>query len=52
MPSTQDERFALMNSLKLYLTSMPAHASVDMDVTAAIATTVYNNLSDAARPWT
>lgn len=47
MPSTQDERFNLVNSLKLYLTATPAHESVDMDVTAAIATTIHTNLSNA-----
>ena len=47
MPSKQDERFDLVNSLKLHLTATPAHASVDMDVTVAIATTTYDNLSNA-----
>jgi hypothetical protein len=47
MPSTQDERFNLVNSLKLYLTANPAHESADMEVTAAIAATVFTALSNA-----
>lgn len=47
MPTTQDARFNLVNSLKLYLTGMPAHESADMEVTAAIATTLFTNLSNA-----
>ena len=47
IPSTQDERFNLVNSIGLYLTANPTHASVDMDVTAAIATTIFTDLSNA-----
>lgn len=36
-----------MESLKLHLTGTPAHESVDMDVTAAIATTIHTNVSNA-----
>lgn len=46
-PTTQDERFNLVESLKLHLTGTPAHESVDMDVTVAIATTIHTNLSNA-----
>ena len=47
VPRTQDERFNLVNSLKIYLTATPAHASTDMGVTVAAAGTVYTTLSDA-----
>ena len=47
MPTTQDERFSLVESLKLYLTANPAQESVDMDVTAAIAAATFTALSDA-----
>ena len=47
VPSTQEERFDLIASLKTHFTSHPAHESVDMDATAAIADTVYTNISDA-----
>ncbi len=46
-PETRDERFALMNSLKLYFTANPAKESADMEVTAAIAATIHTALSDA-----
>lgn len=46
-PDDQTSRFALLNSIKIYLTANPAHASADMEVTAAIATTLYTALSDA-----
>jgi hypothetical protein len=47
MPSTQDERFSLVNSLKLYLTANPTQESADMEVTAALATTCHTTLSNA-----
>jgi hypothetical protein len=47
MPSTQDERFSLVNSLKLYLTKNPTQESADMEVTAALATTCHTTLSNA-----
>ncbi|MCX6856614.1 MAG: fibronectin type III domain-containing protein [Verrucomicrobia bacterium] len=46
-PSTQDDRFNLVNSLKLYLTTNPTQESVDMSVTAALATACHTNLSNA-----
>jgi len=47
VPSSQAERFSLINSLKLYFTANSAHESVDMEVTAALAATVHTTLSDA-----
>lgn len=47
VPSTQDERFNLVNSLQIYFTGTPAHESVDMEVTAALAAALFTSLSDA-----
>lgn len=47
MPSTQDDRFNLVNSLKTYFTNHAAHESADMDATAAIADSTYTALSNA-----
>ncbi len=47
MPSTQDERFSLVNSLKLYLTTNPTQESTDMQVTAALALACHTTLSNA-----
>jgi hypothetical protein len=47
MPTTQDERFNLVNSVKLYLTANPAQESPDMLVTAALALTCHATLSNA-----
>lgn len=47
MPSTQEDRFNLVNSLKTWFTNHAAHESVDMDATAAIADTTYTAISDA-----
>jgi hypothetical protein len=47
VPSTQDERFALTESLQLYFVAHPAHESVDMDVTAVLAGTIFTALSNA-----
>jgi hypothetical protein len=47
MPSTQDERFSLVNSLKLYLTKNPTQESADMQVTAALALACHTTLSGA-----
>ena len=47
VPNTQEDRFNLINSLKLWFTNHPAHESTDMDATAAIADTVYTNISNA-----
>lgn len=46
-PATEDKRYALVESIRLHLVANPAHASVDMDVTAAIAATVHGNLGTA-----
>lgn len=46
-PKSEDKRFELIESIRLHLVGTPAHASVDMDVTAAIAQTLHTNLSDA-----
>ncbi len=47
VPSTQADRFNLINSLKLYFTANPAHESVDMEVTAALAAALHTTVSDA-----
>jgi hypothetical protein len=47
VPTTQEDRFNLVASLKAYFTSHPAHESVDMDATAALADTVFTNISSA-----
>lgn len=47
IPRTQDERFALLASLKAYLTAHPAHESADMDVTAALADAAHTAISTA-----
>lgn len=47
MPSRQDDRMNLLASLKDYFTANPAHASAEMEVTAAIANTRFQALSDA-----
>ena len=47
MPSSQAERFTLLGSLKLHLAANPAHESVDMEVTAALAESFHTALSDA-----
>jgi hypothetical protein len=47
LPSTQAERFSLINSLKLYFTANPTQASVDMEVTAALAATLHTTMSNA-----
>lgn len=46
-PSKQDERMNLLASIRDYLTATPAHASADMGVTAAIAETRFQAVSDA-----
>jgi hypothetical protein len=46
-PATEDKRFALIESIRLHLVANPAHASADMDVTAALAGTAHTNLSNA-----
>ena len=47
VPTTQAERYNLIVSLKAYFTAHPAHASVDMEVTAALADTKSTAISDA-----
>jgi hypothetical protein len=47
MPSTQDDRFNLLSSLKTYFTGHPAHESADMDATAALADAAYAAISNA-----
>jgi hypothetical protein len=47
MPRTQDERYSLVESIRLHLVATPAHESVDMDVTAAIAATIRGALTTA-----
>lgn len=47
IPTTQDERFSLINSLKLYFASHAAHESADLGVTSALAATLHTAMSDA-----
>lgn len=47
MPTTMAERFSLVESIRLHLVRTPAHESVDMDVTAAIAQTVKTDATAA-----
>lgn len=47
VPSTQADRYTLVTALKNHLTSHAAHASEDMDVTVAAATTVETALKTA-----
>jgi hypothetical protein len=47
LPTTQEERYNLVVSLKTYFTNHPAHESVDMEATAAIATTTATNITNA-----
>ncbi len=47
LPTTQDDRFALLSSLKAYFTNHAAHASVDLGVTAALADAAHIAISNA-----
>ncbi len=47
LPSTQEDRFNLVASLQAWFTSHPAHESVDMDATAALAGTTHAAISSA-----
>jgi hypothetical protein len=47
IPTTQDERFALIESLRAYYTANPAHESADMEVTAALALAAHTAISNA-----
>jgi hypothetical protein len=46
-PNTQDERFSLVESIRLHLAGHAAHESADMAVTAAHAATLKGNLATA-----
>ena len=46
VPDSQVERFSLVESLRLYLVENPAHESADLGVTAAIAGSVHEAISD------
>lgn len=47
IPSTQDGRFALLESLRAHYAAHPAHESTDMEVTAALALAAHGAISDA-----
>jgi hypothetical protein len=47
IPSTQDQRFAALNSLAAYFTANPAMENAPLNVTAAIATALYTAISNA-----
>jgi hypothetical protein len=47
VPTSQEERFNLVFSLKTYFTAHPAHESADMEATAAIADTTHTAVSNA-----
>jgi hypothetical protein len=47
IPTTQDERFALLESLRAHFTANPAHESADMDATAALALAGHAAISTA-----
>lgn len=47
IPNTQDQRFSLLNALKLYFTAHPAAESADMEATAALCEAAFTPLSDA-----
>lgn len=47
VPTTMDERFTLLDSLKDYFTAVPANESVDMGATAAICLAAWTALSNA-----
>jgi len=47
IPTTQDTRFSLLSSLKMYFTAHPAAESADMEATAAICDTAHTAVSDA-----
>ncbi len=47
IPSSEDKRLDLIEAIRLYLVGHPEHASVDMDVTAALAQSAYNTLNAA-----
>lgn len=47
VPTTQEERFNLVASLKAYFTGHAAHESADMEATAAIADATHTAISNA-----
>ena len=47
MPNKQDERFTLLDSLKDYFTTVPAHESAEMGATAALCLAAWTTLSNA-----
>lgn len=47
VPDAQDERFTLLNALKLYFTANPASESADMEATAALCLAAHTAISDA-----
>ena len=47
VPPTMDERFPVLDGLKNYFTTNPAHESADMDATAAIAGAAHTAVSNA-----
>jgi hypothetical protein len=47
IPTTQDERFALIESLRAHYAANAAHESVDMEVTAALALAAHTAVSNA-----
>lgn len=47
IPRLQDQRFTLLNSLRLYFTANPASESADMEATAALCAAAHTALSNA-----
>jgi hypothetical protein len=47
VPDNMDQRFTLLNSLRLYFTANPASESADMEATAALCAAAHTALSNA-----
>lgn len=47
VPDSQDARFALLDSLRVYFTATPASESTDMEATAALCLAAHAAISDA-----
>ena len=47
IPTLQDQRFTLLNKMKIYFTANPASESADMGATAALCNTAHTNISNA-----
>ncbi len=47
VPDSMDQRFTLLNSLRLYFTANPASESVDMEATAALCLAAHTLVSNA-----